>query len=709
MSSPSDTGPLDAGGARYGARVLLVEDDPADLERIREELRRSLPDSCLVIVADRNHLLSHLREEPPDVVLLDYGVRGYGGMAALRDVMENASSTPVVVVTESLDDETAAGVIKAGAADYVLKDRLARLAPAITAAIDKNRVVSEKEAALRSLRDSEERYGLAVRGANDGVWDWDLRQGRVYYSADWQSMLGLPSGTAGGHTEDWFERVHPSDLPHLQTVMQSHLAGEEPRLEVEYRMRHADGSYRWMLARGVAVRDAQGKPYRLAGSQTDITRRKQAEESLRHAALHDTLTGLSNRALFWDRVRQAIARSARGGDFAVFYIDLDQFKLVNDSLGHLVGDELLRALAARLEMCMRPGDTVARLGGDEFAALVEDVGGGVGARKVAERVHRMLAEPFSIVGHDLRVSASIGVVADGSRYERPEDLLRDADTAMYRAKRAGRGGTQVFDASMHELAALRLKLETDLWRAPERGELRLEFQPLVELASGKLHGFEALVRWDHPQHGTLLPEDFVPMAEETGAIVGIGRWVLRDACRAGVAWSRLPGVGDGLGVNVNVSACQFARDDVLAQAQEALALSGLRSDRLRLELTESAIMEDPAEAVAKLTRLKELGVSVAIDDFGTGYSSLSQLSRFPIDALKIDRSFITRISTHPGEEQIVRTIIALADHLRVVTVAEGVETARQRLRLRRLGCRYAQGFLFGRPMTAEQALQFAAR
>jgi diguanylate cyclase (GGDEF)-like protein len=464
-----------------------------------------------------------------------------------------------------------------------------------------------------------------------------------------------------------------------------------------------------MLARAVAVRDSQGRSCRLAGSQTDITRRKQVEDSLRHAALHDTLTGLSNRALFWDRVRQAMARSSRGGDFAVFYIDLDQFKLINDSLGHLVGDELLRALAARLEMCMRPGDTVARLGGDEFAALVEDVGGAAGARKVTERLHRALAEPFSIAGHELRVSASIGVVTDGSRYERPEELLRDADTAMYRAKRAGRGGTQVFDASMHERAALRLKLETDLWRAAEREELRLEYQPLVELENGRLQGFEALVRWDHPQRGTLLPEEFVPLAEETGAIVGIGRWVLQAACRAGADWSRLGGGGGALAVNVNVSACQFARDDMLAQAQEALSCSGLRSDRLRLELTESAIMEDTADAVAKLTRLKQLGVSLSIDDFGTGYSSLSQLSRFPIDALKIDRSFVTRLLTHPGEEQIVRTIIALADHLGVVSVAEGVETARQRLRLRRLGCRFGQGFLFGRPMRGEEALRFAER
>jgi diguanylate cyclase (GGDEF)-like protein/PAS domain S-box-containing protein len=712
MPEPSDGRRRGTSGDDSGrplTRILLLEDDPLDLELIEAELRRSLPSAVLDVASNRRRFLSRLRRAPPDVVLVDYSVPAYGGLAALRDVMERAPGTPVVVVTGSLDDATAANVIKAGAADYVLKDRLARLAPAIAAALDRWRVVGEKEDAIRALRESEERYGLAVRGANDGIWDWDLRTGRVYFSARWEAMLGLAAGTLAGHPHDWFDRVHPSDLPFLQTLIESHLAGEQPHLEVEHRVRHADGSYRWMLARGLAVCGPHGRPYRLAGSQTDISRRKAAEENLRQAALHDALTGLPNRALFWDRVSQAIGRASRGTGFAVLYIDMDQFKLVNDSLGHLAGDELLRALAARLEMCMRPGDTVARLGGDEFAALVEDVGSAEGALRVADRLHQELRVPFPVLGHDLRVSASIGVVADGARYQRPEDLLRDADTAMYRAKRVGRGGTEVFDASMHERAALRLKLETDLWRAVDQGELLLEYQPLMDLASGRLHGFEALVRWQHPQRGTLMPEEFVPLAEETGAIVGIGRWVLAEACRTAAAWTALPWAGAAPSISVNVSARQFARDDVLAIAQEAIARSGLRAGALCLELTESAVMEDPADAVAKLTRLKELGVGVAIDDFGTGYSSLSQLSRFPIDALKIDRSFVARLSARPEEEQIVRTIIALADHLHVATVAEGVETPRQKLRLRRLGCRYAQGFLFAPPLERGQAMQLAER
>ncbi|HET8645465.1 MAG TPA: diguanylate cyclase, partial [Vicinamibacteria bacterium] len=413
---------------RPSTRVLLLEDDPLDLELIEDELRRGLPEATLTVVSGRPQFLAALRRDPPDVVLVDYSVPGYGGMDALGDVMDQAPTVPVVVVTGSLDDQMAVEVIKAGAADYVLKDRLARLVPAIAAALDRCRVVGEKEGAIRALRESEERYGLAVRGANDGIWDWDLRSGRVYYSPRWEAMLGLDAGALDGRPQDWLDRVHPEDQRLLKAVMDSHLSGDQPHLEVEHRMLHADGTYRWMLARGLAVCDAEGRPYRLAGSQTDITRRKQAEEQLRLAALHDPLTGLSNRALFWDRVRQAIARASRGGPhFAVLYIDLDQFKLVNDSLGHLVGDELLRGLATRFERCVRPGDTVARLGGDEFAALVEDASGAAGALRLADRLHRALREPFAVLGHDLRMSASIGIVADGSSYLRPEDLLRDAD------------------------------------------------------------------------------------------------------------------------------------------------------------------------------------------------------------------------------------------------------------------------------------------
>jgi diguanylate cyclase (GGDEF)-like protein/PAS domain S-box-containing protein len=689
-----------------GLRVLMLEDDPVDRELIEQELRRGLPSVHLEVAGDEATFLDALARGP-DLVLVDFNLPGYGGLPALRAVLERSPRTPVIVVTGSLDEETAAEVIKSGAADYLLKDRLARLAPAITAALEKRRILEEKDAAMRALRESEERFSLAVRGANDGIWDWDLRSGRVYYSPRWRSMLGTPR-EVGDRPEDWLQRVHPEDLPLLRAALDAHLAGDLPHLEVEHRVRHADGTWRWMLARGLAVRGPGGDPYRLAGSQTDVTRRKEAEERLRHAALHDVLTGLPNRTLLLDRIAQAVGRGLRGRDFAVLYIDLDQFKLVNDSLGHVTGDELLRQLAGRFQDCMRPADTVARLGGDEFAAVVEDVSGAAAALQVADRVHQVLHAPFMVMGHELRLSASIGVVAQGRHYTRAHELLRDADTAMYRAKRMGRGGTQLFDASMHASAALRLRMESDLWQAVERDQLELEYQPIVDLAATRTVGMEALVRWRHPQHGWLLPQDFVPLAEETGAIVGIGRWVLGEACRTFAAWNG--GIGrDVVPVSVNVSARQFAGDDILGLVHSALDESGLPANHLRLELTESAVMEDPEEAAHKLSALKRLGVGLAIDDFGTGYSSLSQLSRFPIDALKVDRSFVQRMSARPEEEQIVRTIVALADHLGVSTVAEGVETPRQRVRLQRLGCRFGQGFLFSRPLSEAAAADLMHR
>ncbi len=687
-------------------RVLILEDEPCDRELIEQELHRGLPYARLEIAGDEVHFLAALAGGP-DLVLVDFNVPGYGGMAALRAVLERSPRTPVIVVTGSLDEETAAEVIKAGAADYLLKDRLARLVPAIEAALEKRRILEEKDAAMRALRESEERYSLAVRGANDGIGDWELRAGRVYYSPRWRSMLGDPEDV-GERPDDWLERVHPEDRPLLREALDAHLAGALPHLELEHRVRHADGTWRWMLARGLAVRAGDGAPYRLAGSQTDVTRRKEAEESLRHAALHDALTGLPNRSLLLDRITQAVGRGRRGRDFAVLYIDLDQFKLVNDSLGHVTGDELLRQLARRFQDCMRPGDTVARLGGDEFAAVVEDVAGAAAALRVAERVHQVLQEPFHVMGHELRLSASIGLVAEGLAYARADDLLRDADTAMYRAKRLGRGGSQVFDASMHATAALRLRLETDLWQAVERQQLELDYQPIVDLSASRLVGLEALVRWRHPTEGRLLPLDFVGLAEETGAIVGIGRWVMLEACRAFASWNgsteRNPPA-----LSVNVSARQFGGDDILSLVRTALHESGLPPDHLRLELTESAVMEDPEDAALKLAALKRLGVGLAIDDFGTGYSSLSQLSRFPIDALKVDRSFVSGMSARPEEEQIVRTIVALADHLGVATVAEGVETPRQRVRLQRLGCRFGQGFLFSRPLGAPAAGELMRR
>ena len=680
-------------------RVLLLEDDPGDSALVSQELRRCFTDLELRWVRSGREFEQALREGGADLLLVDHTVPGYGGFQALRGAAA-LSSAPLIIVSGTLDEETAAGLIKAGAADYVLKERLSRLGSAVRAALEAQRMREEREAALRALRESEERYALAMRGANDGLWDWDLVRGQAYFSPRWKAMLGYADEAVGRRPDDWLGRVHADDLPRLRQALDEHLAGRVPYFECEHRMRAADGSWRWMLSRGLAVRDAAGHPYRMAGSQTDISRRKQAEERLIHDALHDGLTGLPNRTLLADRLRLALARHRRRprGSLAVCCVNVDRFKVVNDGLGHAGGDELLVALARRVESCLRPGDTVARLGGDEFAILLEEVADVGQAMRVAERIHLEMKAPFRLRGAEVFATATLGLALLAGSHRDGEELLRDAATALHRGKRRGGGRCEVFDESMHALAASRLQMETELWRALQRGELRLLYQPMVALDTERVTGFEALVRWQHPRLGLLAPEEFIALAEEMGVSGPLGAWVIREACRAAGEWQRAwPGAGP-VSVSVNLSARQFARSDVLALAAEALRVSGLGPASLRLELTESVVMEEPEAAAAKLARLKELGIALDIDDFGTGYSSLSHLRRFPIDALKIDRSFVSRMDTDVDDHEIVRTIVTLAANLGVAAVAEGVETPEQKTRLQGLRCRFGQGFLFSRPL-----------
>jgi diguanylate cyclase (GGDEF)-like protein/PAS domain S-box-containing protein len=431
--------------------ILMLEDDAADQQLLERELRKHVRQLALTWVTAPDDYERALRTFPFDLILADYNLPGYHGLAALELAQQIASRTPFIVVTGSLDEETAADIIKAGAADYVLKERLARLGPAIGSARERQRMEIEKETAVLALRESEERYALAVSGANDGLFDWDLRRNRLHFSPRWKEMLGHAVGDIGSAPEEWLGRIHPEEIGEFRKRLDAHLEGREAHFELEYRIRHQDGTYRWMLSRGLAVRDEGGHAYRMAGSLTDVTRRKEAEERLLHDALHDALTGLANRTLFGDRVHQALARSRRRDDysFAVFYVDLDQFKVVNDSLGHAAGDEVLVALARRLEACLRPGDTVARLGGDEFAVLVDDVDDVSQALRIADRVHEELGPPLKVRGHEVFTTASVGIARGSMRYEEAQDLLRDADIAMYRAKRRGRGNSEIFDASMH--------------------------------------------------------------------------------------------------------------------------------------------------------------------------------------------------------------------------------------------------------------------
>ena len=563
--------------------------------------------------------------------------------------------------------------------------------------------------AQEDLRTSEERYALAMEGAHDGLWDWDLLKNEVYYAPRWKAQLGYEGEEIGLSPEEWFSRVHPDDLRRLREEVAAHADGRAFHLECEYRIRHKEGHWVWMLARGMAVRSHGGKAARMAGSQTDITQRKRAEEQLVRQAFTDTLTGLPNRSLFMDRLSQTLRRGRRKAEtpFSAIVLDVDRFKDINDSLGHANGDQLLVAIARRLENCVRPGDTVARLGGDEFAILLEDMQDEGDAVTVARRIQNQIALPFVLEGQEVFTSVSMGL-APGTGYEKPEDLLRDADTAMYRAKERGRSCYEVFDQGMHARAVARLQLETDLRRAIERKEFRVFYQPIVSLRTDRLVGFEALVRWQHPTRGLMAPGDFLPLAEETGLIMPMDLWVLREACRQTRIWHEKYAQTPPLRLNVNLSSKQFVRSGLLGELKDILAQTSLDPGSLTLEITESVLMEDSAAVRAMLERIRDLGIKLYLDDFGTGYSSLGYLHRFPIDSLKIHHSFVGAMG-RDEQGQLVRTITTLAENMNLGVVAEGVETAEQLRRLRELNCDRVQGFLFSRPIAGPAAELLVAR
>ncbi len=570
--------------------------------------------------------------------------------------------------------------------------------------------VTLTETARQGLAESEERYALSAAGSNDGLWDWDLRREKIYLSPRWREMLGLAQEDVSDNPAEWFSRIHPDDVARVTKQIDAHLAGTLPHFECEFRVRHADGTYLWMLTRGLAVRGEDGGAHRFAGSQTDITGRKRAEQQLVHDALHDALTGLPNRTLFLDLVRKALARLRREPDtrFAVAFLDLDRFKIVNESLGHVHGDDLIVATARRFENALRESDTVARLGGDEFAILLEEIESKDEATRLSESLHQSLASPFRLGGKEIFVSASLGVAHSDQGYERPEDILRDAELAMYRAKERGKAQSIAFDSEMRVWPVTPLDLDSDLRRALERDEMRLHYQPIINIRRGKIAGFEALLRWFHAERGEISPIEFIPVAEETGSIFPLSQWVLRTAARQITEWNTARATSDELEISVNLSGRQFARPDAVSGIIDCLEGVGLPAHLLKIEITESTLMEDVDRSTEMLDRLKAANIKICVDDFGTGYSSLSYLHTFPIDTLKIDKSFIQDMSSNYQNLEIVRTITMLGQNLRLDVIAEGVETPDQLGQLRALDCHYAQGFLFSKPLSAADMTAFLA-
>jgi PAS domain S-box-containing protein len=686
------------------ATILVVDDDPVN----RDLLCRRLVRVGYVApqAASGQEALDMIAERPIDLVLLDIEMPHMSGLSVLHTIRQiHASSRlPVLMVTARDQSNDVVTALDLGADDYITKPIDFQVAFARIRTHLARRRLEER------ARVNEERHAL-VSAFLDGLWDWKPSTNEIYFSTRWKAILGYEEHEIGNRPEEWFTRIHEEDAARVQRDLQSHLAGQTPHIESEYRIQHKSGAFMWVLTRGQAVRDSKGTAVRIAGSQADITQGK----------VVDSLTGLPNRVVLTDRIERLLrAREHGGGQFAAFFVDLDRFKYINDSLGHQGGDDLLRAVARRLEGALRSTDvvarsetlaevpgghvpsehTVARLGGDEFVILLHDVRSAADALRVAERIQQALAFPFQIEERDVFTTASIGIALSGEHYVSSDEVLRDADTAMYRAKARGVAQSAVFNAAMREQALERVQLDAAVRRGLERHEFLPYFQPIIDLRTGRLAGFEALLRWRHPERGILPPADFMSIVEENGLLQPIGRRFLNDVCEQLRTWQRRHAAAADLWVNVNFSSRQFLETGLAGRLIESLDANGLEARHLVVEITERTAIENFSLTASVLEHLGRIGIRVVLDDFGTGYSSLSYLHQLPISGLKLDPTFIHGNGPRPG---VLRAVMSMAASLELTLTAEGIETDEQCEHLRGLGCDFAQGYFFARPLDDEAA------
>jgi diguanylate cyclase (GGDEF)-like protein/PAS domain S-box-containing protein len=681
-------------------RVLLVDDDEDDYVMTRDMLAELGRGAFLLDwVSSYEEARGAVGRGEHDVYLLDYRLGARSGLDLLREAGGEGRGAPMILLTGQGGDEVDAEAMRAGAADYLVKGSLE--APLLGRSI---RYAVERARASRALRESEERYHRLVELSPDAIL---VHAGGeiVFVNGAGVKLLGADTeAQIVGRPINEFVRHDRQEGVGRRLCGAAGGAGDGAFLEEK--LVRSDGTEVCVEAAAVPFVYRDRPAVQVVAR--DISRRKEMEERLLHDAFHDALTGLPNRALFMDHLRLAVERAKRPKKrylFAVLFLDLDRFKVINDSLGHTMGDQVLVATAARIQQCLRHLDTVARFGGDEFAVLLDGVEGVNDTIRVAQRLQRELTTPINVGGHEVFTSVSIGIALSNTGYERPEDVLRDADTAMYRAKAAGKSRYEIFDTGMHSRAVALLKLETDLRRAVEREEFVVHYQPIVSLFDDSIQGFEALVRWRHPERGLVTPSEFIPVSEETGLIIPLGRWVLREACRQMHQLQAASSAPRPLSLSVNLSGKQFMQPDLVGQVKQILAETDFDPHRLHLEITESSVIENTETVTEMLLQLRALGIRLSMDDFGTGYSSLSYLHRFPIHTLKIDRSFV---SGGDGENEIVRTIIMLARNMGMDIVAEGVETKEQLAYLKELKCEYGQGFLFSRALDLDTACKLLA-
>jgi diguanylate cyclase (GGDEF)-like protein/PAS domain S-box-containing protein len=680
---PGTPGPVSVADASLSTtriRLLLVEDDEEDYLITRDMLAEQDAGRFeLDWRSDYDDALQAIRMQCHDVYLIDYRLGERTGLQLMREGFADRPSAAVIMLTGQATREVDLEATALGVTDFLVKQELA--AGGLERSI--RYAISHQKA---------ERHALATRAANDGIWDWDLDADRIYFSPRWHAILGLTERARDRRPSAWLDLVAPEDLPRLQEAIADHLAGRTPHLECEHRVRHADGSWRWVTARGLVSRGVEGEPVRMAGSLSDMTDQRTTQLRLEHEALHDTLTGLPNRTLFMDRVEHLLRTASRdpAAGCAILFVDLDGFKQVNDHLSHAVGDRLLTAVAERLRMALRPGDTVARLGGDEFTLLLDGILSPGEAVEIADRVLASLQRPFPVHANELAIGASIGVALSQPLLA-GADLLANADVAMYEAKARGRGCVAVFDDGMRRRVADRLARQDELRAIIEDSLLEIAFQPIVDLATGRLRSLEALARWPESRPPQVPPIQLIAIAEETGLIGALGQQMLAGALHALAQWRAQGAVDDDVCVTVNLSVRQVDDPLLTAHVRAALEASDLPASALKLEITEETMME--LERSRRMTEICSLGVGLQIDDFGTGHTSLAALHRFPVHGLKVDRSFVSALLAGGEGEMMVRCTVALAHSLGLQVIAEGIESAAVLDRLRELECDQGQGAL----------------
>lgn len=677
-------------------KVLIVDDNEMNLDLLERRLTR---EEFQVDRADGGQLAIDMAMAGKyDLVLLDIQMPEVSGLDVLTELRKHFDAVllPIIMVSARNESQSMVEAISMGANDFITKPIDFPLA---FARIKTHLDIKKYHQALRK---SEERYSLAFAGANDGLWDWDLETGTIFFSDRWKEMLGYLPDELDGKPDEWFKLVHPDEIDGLKKAIEDHLNGTNHALLHEYRALHKNNSFRWFMARGVASRNDDAIPVRLSGSQTDITRHK----------AYDPITGFPNQVLFLDRLEWAMDKLNRrhGGNFAVIVIKIERLADIRNTLGPVKSEQILAQMAGKLNECLRLEDSVSRFEEGEsatlsrfddadFALLLEDCGDENQITRISERIMTGICEPYQIDDEDFILNCSMGIsYISGNNTVAAETIISNAGTALSRAAAKGTNRFEIFDQEMQQRAFERLNFERDLRHAIDNGELCLFYQPIIDLQTDEINTCEALIRWQHPEKGMISPADFIPLAEETGLIEKIGEWVLRDAARQIKEW----GSGDlsHLRVSVNVSVLQLLRDDMAERVLAILDEAGVDPVHLKIEITESLFMQDMDRVTHILTTLYDRGVTIAIDDYGTGYSSLAYLKKLPFTHLKLDQSFISEVSTDLASQAIVQSTLLMAQSLDIQVIAEGIEEEDQLSLLKVLKAEYGQGFLFSKPLSA---------